>query len=121
VKSLTKTTTETTDIDTPISLILKANQSADFLPRTESSKYFFAKTHRKRWSNSVQRDSFEAAEAQFGYTRMVGAIDWALLSGISNIKSIISAARNGKDIRKGQGASHVSQKQLGFYHGKKIA
>jgi hypothetical protein len=120
LKSLTEITSENTNKELLISPILKADKSADFLPRTEASRYLFTKTRRKRWGNSVQRDSFEAAEAQFGYTRMVDAIDWALLSGISNIKSIISAARNDKNW-KSQGASYVSQKQLGFYHGKKIA
>jgi len=62
-------------------------------PDTPCSKYLFEKTNRKRWANRVQKEQFEKAESEVGEGRMKGAIDWALTSGISNIKSIITAAR----------------------------
>jgi len=43
----------------------------------------------------VQKEEFEKVEAQVGEGRMKEAIDWALLSGISNIKSILTAAKKG--------------------------
>jgi len=63
---------------------------------TPASKYLFEKTGRKRWGNLVQKEEFEKAEALVGEARMRSAIDWALLSGISNIKSIITAAKGGR-------------------------
>jgi len=62
---------------------------------TPASKYLFEKTSRKRWKNLVQKEEFEKVEAQVGEARMKEAIDWALLSGISNIKSILTAAKKG--------------------------
>ncbi|MBA7704170.1 hypothetical protein ES703_112971 [subsurface metagenome] len=63
--------------------------------QTPAAKYLFEKTSRKRWKNLVQKEEFEKVEAQVGEARMKGAIDWALLSGISNIKSILTAAKKG--------------------------
>jgi phage replication O-like protein O len=65
-------------------------------PATPASKYLFKKTGRKRWQNLVQEEEFEKAESQVGYEKMKNAIDWALTSGISNVKSIITAARREK-------------------------
>lgn len=64
--------------------------------QTPASKYLFEQTSRKRWSNLVQKKEFEKAESEVGEARMKEAIDWALTSGISNIKSIITAARRSK-------------------------
>jgi len=64
--------------------------------QTPASKYLFEKTGRKRWQNLVQKEQFEKAEFEVGEARMKEAIDWALTSGISNIKSIITAARREK-------------------------
>ena len=72
---------------------------------TPSSKYLFEKTSRKRWKNLVQKEEFEKVEAQVGEDRMKEAIDWALLSGISNIKSILTAAK--------KGGGHAGREQLG--------
>jgi phage replication O-like protein O len=63
--------------------------------QTPASKYYFEKTGRKRWQNLVQKEKFEKAESEVGEARMLEAIDWALTSGISNIKSIITAAKKG--------------------------
>jgi len=71
----------------------KGRSSTDLTASTPASKYLFEKTGRKRWQNLVQKEKFEKAEAEVGVGRMKGAIDWALTSGISNIKSIITAAR----------------------------
>ena len=72
----------------------KKGADAPFLGAdTEASKYLFAKTGRKRWANLVQKEEFEKAESEAGPERMKRAVDWALLSGISNIKSIVTAAR----------------------------
>jgi phage replication O-like protein O len=60
---------------------------------TPASKYLFEKTGRKRWQNLVQKEQFEKAESEVGEARMKEAVNWALTSGISNIKSIITAAR----------------------------
>lgn len=62
---------------------------------TEASRYLFTKTRRKKWANLVQKEEFEKCEAEVGAKRMIEAIDWALISGISNIKSMITAARKG--------------------------
>jgi len=62
---------------------------------TSASKYLFEKTGRKRWANLVQKENFEKVEAEVGEARMREAIDWALTSGISNIKSILTAAKKG--------------------------
>jgi hypothetical protein len=59
-------------------------------------------TGRKRWQNHLQKDKFERTEAEVGAVRMVEAIDWALLSGISSVKSIITAAKKGKPIDSGK-------------------
>jgi len=77
--------------------------------QTPASKYLFEKTSRKRWRNLVQKEEFEKVEAQVGEARMKEAIDWALLSGISNIKSILTAAKKGGrhdagEQRRGPGA-----------------
>jgi len=64
--------------------------------QTPASKYLFEKTGRKRWQNLVQKEQFEKAESEVGEDRMREAIDWALTSGISNIKSVITAARRSK-------------------------
>ena len=61
--------------------------------RTPATEYLFSQTGRKRWQYRMQKEEFEKAEAEVGFERMKEAIDWALLSGISNIKSIITAAR----------------------------
>ena len=63
---------------------------------TPASKYFFEKTGRKRWQNLVQKEQFEKAESEVGEAGMKEAIDWALTSGISNIKAIITAAKRNK-------------------------
>jgi len=70
--------------------------SSSLEANTDASKYLFSKTGRKRWQNQVQKEEFEKAEAEVGSERMIEAINWALLSGISNIKSIITAARRQK-------------------------
>jgi len=62
---------------------------------TPASKYLFEKTGRKRWANLVQKELFEETETGLGFERMKEAINWALASGISNIKSIITAAKKG--------------------------
>jgi len=64
--------------------------------QTPASKYLFEKTGRKRWQNLVQKEQFEKAESEVGEARMKEAIDWALTSGISNIKSIITTSRRKK-------------------------
>ncbi len=64
--------------------------------QTPASKYLFEKTGRKRWQNLIQKEQFEKAESEVGEARMKEAIEWALTSGISNIKSIITAARRSK-------------------------
>lgn len=66
-------------------------------PETPASRYLFEKTSRKRWQNLVQKEQFEKAESEVGEARMKEAIDWALTSGISNIKSMITASRRKKD------------------------
>ncbi len=63
--------------------------------QTPASKYLFEKTARKRWKNIVQKEEFEKVEEQVGEARLKQAIDWALLSGISNIKSMLTAAKKG--------------------------
>lgn len=76
---------------------VEGDKSPDSLAaQTPASKYLFEKTGRKRWKNLVQKEEFERAEAEVGFERMKEAIVWALLSGISNIKSIITAARRGR-------------------------
>lgn len=60
---------------------------------TEASRYLFSKTGRKRWPNLVQKEKFEKCEAEVGHEDMKWGIDWALTSGISNIKSMMTAAR----------------------------
>jgi len=72
-------------------------------PQTPISKYLFEKTSRKRWKNRVQKEEFEKVEAQVGEARMKEVVDWALLSGISNIKSILTAAK--------KGGSHAGREQ----------
>ncbi len=64
---------------------------------TPVSKYFFEKSRRKRWSNLVQKEEFEKCEAEVGEEAMMGGVKWALGSGITNIKSMITAARKRKD------------------------
>lgn len=72
----------------------KKGADAPFLGAdTEASRYLFAKTGRKRWANLVQKEEFEKAESEAGPERMKRAVDWALLSGISNIKSMVTASR----------------------------
>ena len=73
-----------------------------FSASTPASSYLFEQTGRKRWKYQVQKEQFEKAEAEVGLARMKEAIDWALTSGISNIKSIITAARKERD-GKGKG------------------
>lgn len=79
-----------------IETIEKGGSSPGLGAQTPSSKYLFEKTNRKRWPNLVQKEQFEKAEAEVGEARMKEAIDWALTSGISNIKSIITASRRKK-------------------------
>jgi hypothetical protein len=62
---------------------------------TDASKYLFEKTGRKRWANPVQKQAFEKVEQEVGPLRVIEAVDWALLSGINNIKSILTAAQKG--------------------------
>ena len=62
-------------------------------PDTPASRYLFEQTGRKRWAFAVQKKEFEKAESEVGEARMKEAINWALTSGISNVKSIITAAR----------------------------
>lgn len=69
--------------------------SQGLVAQTPASKYLFEKTGRKRWQNLVQKEQFEKAEFAVGEERMKEAINWALTSGISNIKSIITAAKKG--------------------------
>lgn len=68
-------------------------EGAPFGASTSASRYLFEKTGRKRWSNLLQKSEFESTETEVGFERMKNAIDWALLSGISNIKSMLTAAR----------------------------
>lgn len=72
----------------------------ELTPSTEASKYLFEKTGRKRWGNSVQKQAFENVEKEVGPQRVIEAVDWALLSGISNIKSILTAAK--KEVPSGR-------------------
>ena len=72
---------------------------------TQASKYLFEKTNRKRWGNALQKEEFEKAEAEVGFERMKEVIDWALLSGISNIKSILTAAKGKPKIRGQEGGT----------------
>lgn len=89
----------------------KKGANAPFLAaQTEASRYLFNKTGRKRWANSVQKEAFERAEAEVGFGRMKEAIDWALLSGISNIKSIVTAARK-RSPPRAEGGLHRGQRQ----------
>ncbi len=82
--------------ETPSTLVEEGSKPPDSLAaQTPSSKYLFEKTSRKRWKNLVQKEEFEKVEDQVGEARMKEAIDWALLSGISNIKSILTAAKKG--------------------------
>jgi len=75
---------------------VEGDKSPDSLAaQTPASRYLFEKTGRKRWKNLVQKEEFEKVEAQVGEARMKEAIDWALLSGISNVKSILTAAKKG--------------------------
>ncbi len=60
---------------------------------TKASEYLFEKTGRKRWSNLVQKELFESTEAEVDFPIMKAAIDWALVKGISDIQSIITAAK----------------------------
>jgi len=73
-----------------------AKKKATLGPETPTSEYFFSKTGRKRWQNQLQKELFESAEADLGVEAMTRAINWALLKGITNIQSIITAARGGK-------------------------
>jgi hypothetical protein len=66
-------------------------------PQTPGTKYLFEKTNRKRWQNLVQKEMFEATEAEVGESRMIEAINWALGSGINNVKSICTAAKKGSN------------------------
>ena len=77
--------------------------------QTPASKYLFDKTGRKRWANQVQKESFEQAEAEVGEVRMVEAINWALESGISNIKSMVTAARRGQKGGYGKAGGHYGE------------
>jgi hypothetical protein len=75
---------------------VEGDKSPDSLAaQTPASKYLFEKTGRKRWKNLVQKEEFEKVESQVGEARMKEAIEWALLSGISNVKSILTAAKKG--------------------------
>jgi len=79
---------------------------------TPASKYLFEKTHRKRWANEVQKEEFERSEAQVGFPGMKDAIDWALTSGIDNIKSIITAAKRGRKEKDEGGPDGRAGKEL---------
>ena len=75
---------------------VEGDKSPDSLAaQTPASKYLIEKTGRKRWKNLVQKEEFEKVEGQVGEARMKEAIDWALLSGISNVKSMLTAAKKG--------------------------
>lgn len=81
-------------------------------PVTPASKYLFENTKRKRWPNLVQKGQFEQVEADVGFDRMKDAIDWALTSGISNIKSILTAAkRKEKGGQNGTGEGRAASHQ----------
>jgi phage replication O-like protein O len=93
-------------------------------PVTPASKYLFENTKRKRWPNLVQKGQFEQVEADVGFDHMKDAIDWALTSGISNIKSILTAAKrkrkggqNGAGA-EGQPSSHQSDTSEGSQPGQ---
>ncbi len=79
-------------------------------PSTPASKYLFEKTSRKRWANKLQREEFEKCEEEVGFAKMKDAIDWALTSGIHNIKSMMTAARKGKINGAHQGHSQSGKK-----------
>jgi len=64
-------------------------------PATDASHYLFQVTNRKRWPNPVQKGLFEACETEVGAERLKQAVDWALGSGIHNVKSMMTAARKG--------------------------
>lgn len=83
-----KSTTKTVHVPT--------RPSGNYRATTEASLYLFRQTGRKRWANLVQKAEFEKCEAEVGVPIMKEAIDWALTSGIANIKSMITAARNRK-------------------------
>ena len=70
--------------------------------QTPASKYLFEKTGRKRWQNVVQKELFETTEAEVGEQRMTEAVNWALASGISNIKSVCTAAKKGGRHKSGR-------------------
>ena len=98
-----------------IEIVEKGGSSPPSLgPETPSSKYLFEKTNRKRWQNFVQKEQFEKAEAEVGEARMKEARDWALTSGISNIKSIITASRRKKDGEPKRGGSGAGTHQQGI-------
>lgn len=80
--------------------------------QTPASKYLFEKTGRKRWQNLVQKEQFEKAESEVGEECMKEAINWALTSGISNIKSIITAARRGGRHEAGRGTKPRGRPQV---------
>jgi len=80
--------------------------------QTPASKYYFEQTGRKRWRYPVQKEQFEKAEAEVGEARMKDAIDWALTSGIDNIKSIITAAKRGRKEKDEGGPDGRAGKEL---------
>lgn len=82
--------------ETSTTKVVDEGKPASLAAQTPASKYLFEQTSRKRWSNLVQKKEFEKAESEVGEARMKEAIDWALTSGISNIKSIITAGRREK-------------------------
>lgn len=95
--------------NTKDNLLKTTRMEASGLPpglETPASKYLFEKTGRKRWANQVQKESFEKAEAEVGEARMIDAINWALESGISNIKSMVTAAKRGRKGDYGEPGGH---------------
>ena len=82
-----------------------SSQPGDYAPRTPGSRLLFEIFRRKRWSNLEQRDYFEATEREVGIEAIEGAIRWAAVGNIVNIKSICSAARKQSRKHKGQATS----------------
>ncbi|MFQ5925610.1 MAG: hypothetical protein ACE5IE_06410 [Dehalococcoidia bacterium] len=77
-----------------------------------ATKYLFEKTRRKQWPNLLQKEKFEECEQEVGSARMIEAIDWALTSGISNIKSMITAAKEGKRYGFRERGRHPEEERL---------
>lgn len=104
------------DKQTSTTKVVDGDKAPDTLAaQTPASKYLFEQTGRKRWQNLVQKKEFEKAECEVGEERMKEAIDWALTSGISNIKSMITAARrkNGRKVRAGTGGAPPREPRAG--------